>query len=129
MLSSAYTTHTTTHTTQVQQQKQNWKQFHKELTSGLQPGQSVDLGEFLWALQAVRSRCFSGPYSGAPLRTKLTVGVPTAIAAVVYVVTQVCGGGGAGILVYTLVYTLYRFIGGRLIVSDVCVLDVCQYMG
>ncbi|GFH12084.1 SET domain-containing protein, partial [Haematococcus lacustris] len=58
---------------QVQLQQQEWAGLHRQLlASGLQPGQATVTSEqFLWALCAVRSRTFSGPYIGLSLADRL----------------------------------------------------------
>ncbi|KAL6755314.1 hypothetical protein V8C86DRAFT_2679007 [Haematococcus lacustris] len=58
---------------QVQLQQQEWAGLHRQLlASGLQPGQATVTSEqFLWALCAVRSRTFSGPYIGSSLADRL----------------------------------------------------------
>ncbi|GFH18096.1 SET domain-containing protein, partial [Haematococcus lacustris] len=58
---------------QVQLQQQEWAGLHRQLlASGLQPGQTrVTSEQFLWALCAVRSRTFSGPYIGSSLADRL----------------------------------------------------------
>ncbi|KAJ9505775.1 hypothetical protein QJQ45_006438 [Haematococcus lacustris] len=58
---------------QVQLQQQEWAGLHRQLlASGLQPGQATVTSEqLLWALCAVRSRTFSGPYIGSSLADRL----------------------------------------------------------
>ncbi|KAF5841378.1 hypothetical protein DUNSADRAFT_13246 [Dunaliella salina] len=61
---------------QVEEQQQEWAELHKELCEkGLQPGaQPVSKQDFFWALCAVRSRTFSGPYIGSTLTDRLRLG-------------------------------------------------------
>lgn len=49
---------------QVQQQQQSWRQ-HYENVQAASKGEAVSEAELTWALECVRSRAFSGPYSGA----------------------------------------------------------------
>ncbi|GAB4823521.1 hypothetical protein N2152v2_010567 [Parachlorella kessleri] len=61
---------------QLQQQKQKWREQYDGLVAALtaRGGPSVAWEEFLWAMENVRSRSFSGPYTGASFREKLTTG-------------------------------------------------------
>jgi len=45
---------------QVVKQQQEWKRLHRLLTENLKDGRNVEFDEFVWALECVRSRAFSG---------------------------------------------------------------------
>ena len=51
---------------QVQQQQQSWHQHYKNVQAASK-GEAVTEAELIWALECVRSRAFSGPYSGNTL--------------------------------------------------------------
>ena len=51
---------------QVQQQQQSWHQHYKNVQAASR-GEAVSEAELTWALECVRSRAFSGPYSGAAI--------------------------------------------------------------
>ncbi len=51
---------------QVGKMKAGLKQLHADLAAST-PGTPVTEADLTWAIQAVRSRAFSGPYAGAPL--------------------------------------------------------------
>ena len=51
---------------QVQQQQQSWHQYYNNVQKA-SSGSAVDEAELVWALECVRSRAFSGPYSGVIL--------------------------------------------------------------
>eukprot|EP00200_Dunaliella_tertiolecta_P001304 CAMPEP_0202361426 /NCGR_PEP_ID=MMETSP1126-20121109/13995_1 /ASSEMBLY_ACC=CAM_ASM_000457 /TAXON_ID=3047 /ORGANISM="Dunaliella tertiolecta, Strain CCMP1320" /LENGTH=501 /DNA_ID=CAMNT_0048955379 /DNA_START=165 /DNA_END=1670 /DNA_ORIENTATION=- len=61
---------------QVEEQQREWAGLYKELCDkGVQPGaQPVSREDFFWALCAVRSRTFSGPYIGSTLADRLRLG-------------------------------------------------------
>lgn len=71
---------------QVQQQKQSWHNHYKNVQAA-----STDnpMGEddLVWALECVRSRAFSGPYSGPPVKDRAKLVLPFVLAALAY--TQV----------------------------------------
>lgn len=48
---------------QVEQQKQSWQEHYKNMQAA-SVGTSVSEEDLVWALECVRSRAFSGPYSG-----------------------------------------------------------------
>lgn len=50
---------------QVEQQKQSWHEHYKNMQAA-SVGVSVTEEDLVWALECVRSRAFSGPYSGQP---------------------------------------------------------------
>lgn len=50
---------------QVRSQKEGLMRLAAEVRAAT-PGTSVTEEDLAWALQAVRSRAFSGPYAGAP---------------------------------------------------------------
>jgi len=63
-------------------QKDTWRTYYDEFRAsslGLD-GSGIDFDRFMWALEIVRSRAFSGPYAGAPFGERLRLG--TAVAAV-----------------------------------------------
>ena len=51
---------------QVARMKTGLKQLHADLAAST-PGTPVTEADLTWAIQAVRSRAFSGPYAGGPL--------------------------------------------------------------
>lgn len=58
---------------QVRQQQRQWRQQYEGLSKALAPGQQpVSWEEFLWALENVRSRAFSGPYTGVQWKLELS---------------------------------------------------------
>lgn len=57
---------------QVQQQQQSWHQHYKNVQAASK-GEAVSEAEVTWALECVRSRAFSGPYSGAAIL--LSIGI------------------------------------------------------
>ncbi len=61
---------------QVSAQRREWEALHRRLQAGGQPpgAPPVPLDAFLWALCAVRSRTFSGPYIGTSLPDRLKLG-------------------------------------------------------
>lgn len=57
---------------QIQRQQQRWERQFQELKAALTPGAPpVTWDDFLWAMENVRSRSFSGPYTGATFKEKL----------------------------------------------------------
>ena len=48
---------------QVQQQQKSWHDYFQDMQNSC-PHVSVSEEDLIWALQCVRSRAFSGPYSG-----------------------------------------------------------------
>ena len=60
----------------VVRQREEWKKIYKELaaaTKGLKGEVFVTKEKVFWALENVRSRSFSGPYAGSPLKERLTM--------------------------------------------------------
>ena len=53
---------------QVQQQQQSWHEHYKNVQKA-STGSTVSEAELIWALECVRSRAFSGPYSGVLAKT------------------------------------------------------------
>ena len=49
---------------QVSDQRKAWKGYYQGW-QGAHPGTAIADPEFVWALECVRSRAFSGPWSGA----------------------------------------------------------------
>ncbi|KAA6421676.1 MAG: N-methyltransferase (ISS) [Trebouxia sp. A1-2] len=60
---------------QVQQQKQYWHDHYKNVKAASSDN-PVGEDELVWALECVRSRAFSGPYSGESQTTGLTAQTP-----------------------------------------------------
>ncbi len=56
---------------QVQQQKQSWHDHYKNVQAA-STDEPVGEDDLVWALECVRSRAFSGPYSGKSQATGLT---------------------------------------------------------
>ena len=51
---------------QVTDQRKAWNGYYHDWQDA-HPGTPVAESDFVWALECVRSRAFSGPWSGAPL--------------------------------------------------------------
>ena len=51
----------------MRQQQAAWQEQHQRLSAALRPGEggAVTYQDFLWAAENVRSRAFSGPYTGS----------------------------------------------------------------
>ncbi len=60
---------------QVQQQKQSWHDHYKNVQAA-STDNPVGEDDLVWALECVRSRAFSGPYSGKSQATGLTAQTP-----------------------------------------------------
>uniref|UniRef100_A0A7S3EP57 SET domain-containing protein n=1 Tax=Rhodosorus marinus TaxID=101924 RepID=A0A7S3EP57_9RHOD len=56
---------------QVVNQQQEWKRLHRLLTENLKDERSVEFDEFVWALECVRSRAFSGEAEATPFGERL----------------------------------------------------------
>ena len=51
---------------QIRQQQASWRQQYDKFAAALQPGAGpCSWEDFLWAVENVRSRAFSGPYTGS----------------------------------------------------------------
>ncbi|KAI8477484.1 MAG: hypothetical protein J3K34DRAFT_453032 [Monoraphidium minutum] len=56
----------------VTEQRREWGALHERLTAGMAPGvEAPSRADFFWALAAVRSRTFSGPYVASSLQDRL----------------------------------------------------------
>lgn len=57
---------------EIRQQRASWRQQYDNFCKAVQPaaGQAASWDEFLWALENVRSRAFSGPYTGSSVGEK-----------------------------------------------------------
>ena len=59
----------------VERQQVEWKRLYDELQrDGGVPTSRVAYDDFVWALENVRSRSFSGPYAGTPIKDRLVMG-------------------------------------------------------
>lgn len=56
----------------IMKQMEDWKQLYKEFKNNSK-GATKSYDEFLWALENVRSRSFSGPYAGSPIKDRITM--------------------------------------------------------
>ena len=50
-----------------------WFEEFKEASQNLQGGGNVTWEDFVWALENVQSRSFSGPYAGSPIKERLSM--------------------------------------------------------
>ena len=66
LLSNYHVFHSSAALMQVTDQRQAWKGYYQGWQDA-HPGTSIAEPDFLWALECVRSRAFSGPWSGASL--------------------------------------------------------------
>ncbi|KAK9917592.1 hypothetical protein WJX75_006163 [Coccomyxa subellipsoidea] len=74
---------------EVAAQRAGLKKLHAELAAAT-PGTPISEQDLMWALQAVRSRAFSGPYAGPTWRSRLkTFGALGALAAASIIVAHV----------------------------------------
>lgn len=93
---------------QVQQQKQSWHEHYQNVQNASK-GKSVSESDLVWALECVRSRAFSGPYSGPPVKQRAKIIVPLALAAFAYTqavrlpLEQVLNGAIAAVL-FNIIY-------------------------
>ena len=55
---------------QVTDQRKAWKEYYQGWQDS-HPGTQVAEADFVWALECVRSRAFSGPWSGVSLHAAL----------------------------------------------------------
>ncbi len=56
------------HLLQIRQQQASWRQQYERFCKAVQPGVGCSFAweeDFLWAMENVRSRAFSGPYTGS----------------------------------------------------------------
>lgn len=56
------------HLLQIRQQQASWRQQYERFCKAVQPGVGRSFAweeDFLWAMENVRSRAFSGPYTGS----------------------------------------------------------------
>lgn len=67
----------------VMQQKIEWKRLFTEFQRNSR-GASENYDDFLWALENVRSRSFSGPYAGSPIKDRVTMAALLAAAGAGY---------------------------------------------
>ena len=74
----------------VGRQKEEWKRLYEEFQSkgranaSSASGPPVTYDDFVWALENVRSRSFSGPYAGTPIKDRLLMGGALAAAGLGY---------------------------------------------
>ena len=52
---------------EIKKQRATWSELCQDVASA--GGESISQEDLLWAMQAVRSRAFSGPYSGESLQS------------------------------------------------------------
>ncbi|KAI8104918.1 hypothetical protein M9435_000092 [Picochlorum sp. BPE23] len=58
----------------VLEQKEEWSAAYKEFQKNrVENATEVTYDDFVWAMENVRSRSFSGPYAGSPIRERLTM--------------------------------------------------------
>jgi hypothetical protein len=69
-------------------QKVAWEGYYRQLAAALQGGRQVPYPRFVWAMENVRSRAFSGPYTGSSLRDKAAGAAVLAAAGGAYILTQ-----------------------------------------
>lgn len=91
----------------VKKQQANWKKQYEDLCKALKSPLSYD--EFIWALENVCSRAFSGPYAGSSVDDKLKTAAFVAAAAVGVVFVQHVPleqalNGAIAALVFNLIY-------------------------
>ncbi|CAL5224402.1 g7084 [Coccomyxa viridis] len=95
---------------EVTKMKAGLKQVHADLAAST-PGTPVTEADLTWAIQAVRSRAFSGPYAGPPLKSRVKIAGALALLAGVFVTAahvpleQVLNGAIAAAL-FNLLYDL-----------------------
>jgi len=56
----------------IMKQKEDWSKLYQEFQKNSK-GTIKTYEEFLWALENVRSRSFSGPYAGSPIKDRVTM--------------------------------------------------------
>ena len=94
----------------VGRQQAEWKRLYGELQSkGNCSGVSYD--DFVWALENVRSRSFSGPYAGTPIKDRLTMGGLLAAVGLTYafvakIPTESILNAGISVACFNLLYDL-----------------------
>lgn len=92
-------------------QRDQWQKYHQQFVAAAGPDAPKDYESFLWALENVRSRSFSGPYAGAPLNDRLKAAGIIAGLGSAYVVwshvplTQALNGAIAA-LIFNLIYDI-----------------------
>ncbi len=65
----------------VLEQKEEWSAAYSEFQKNrIDNATDVTYDNFLWAMENVRSRSFSGPYAGSPIRERLTMAGMLAVA-------------------------------------------------
>ncbi|KAK9803994.1 hypothetical protein WJX72_011353 [[Myrmecia] bisecta] len=92
---------------EVAEQRRAWQAASDELESAT-PGSSISRDELFWALSCVRSRCFSGPYTGSSLKSKAKVAVVLLVLSAALTrfhvpIEQIVNGGVAAAL-FNLIY-------------------------
>lgn len=94
----------------VGRQQAEWKRLYGELQSkGNCSGVSYD--DFVWALENVRSRSFSGPYAGTPIKDRLMMGGLLAAVGLTYafvakIPTESILNAGISVACFNLLYDL-----------------------
>ena len=97
----------------VMKQKKEWKGLYDDFKShskGL-GGAKETYDDFLWALENVRSRSFSGPYAGSPLKERVTLAGLLAVAglgyaAVAHIPLESVLNAGISVACFNLVYDI-----------------------
>jgi hypothetical protein len=72
----------------VATQQEQWRRHHADFLAAAGPDAPTDWDSFLWALENVRSRSFSGPYAGAPLGERAVAAALVVAAGGAYVAIQ-----------------------------------------
>lgn len=57
----------------VEQQQQEWADAYQRLKEAT-PSSPLSYTELVWGMECVRSRCFSGPYTGGSIRQRIVLG-------------------------------------------------------
>lgn len=83
---------------QIKQQRREWADLYTAFSEAYcGPSPAPDKQTFLWALQCVRSRAFSGPHPGPPIQQRLASGAVLCTLGAAYVIwAHVSKGGVAG---------------------------------
>ena len=93
----------------MRQQQRQWREHHAAASAALQGGATASLADFLWAAENVRSRAFSGPYTGSSVGDKartfgLVAAAGAAYVALVDVPVQQALNGGIAALMFNVIY-------------------------
>lgn len=94
----------------VIKQKEDWSRLYQEFQDNLK-GNKKTYEEFLWALENVRSRSFSGPYAGSPIKDRLTMALVLAAggagyAAISHIPLESLLNAGISVACFNLLYDL-----------------------